>query len=66
MLGALADSFFEDQQNSIRIKPMKSYEEYLEGERILNMLQQAQGGDGIPQGGGGNTLSKDKALLNAL
>jgi hypothetical protein len=44
---------------------MKSYEEYLEGERMLNMLQQTYG-DVIAQGGGANTLSKDKALLSAL
>ena len=47
MLGGLADLFFEDQSNSIRIKPMKSYEEYLEGERMLNLLQQNQGVDFI-------------------
>jgi hypothetical protein len=70
-LGALADTFFEDTSNAIHIQPMKNYEEYLEGERALNMLQQsAQGMDFMSSltGGppGGNTLSKDKALLNAL
>jgi hypothetical protein len=45
-LGALADTFFEDTSNAIHIRPMKNYEEYLEGERALNMLQQsAQGID---------------------
>jgi hypothetical protein len=38
MLGALAEAFFEDSSLAIKIIPMKSYEEYLEGERALNML----------------------------
>jgi hypothetical protein len=41
MLGALAEAFFEDTSNTIRIMPMKSYEEYLEGERAINLAQQA-------------------------
>ena len=70
-MGALADIFFEDTSNAIYIRPMKNYEEYLEGERALNMLQQSTQGMEFASslaGGplGGNTLSKDKALLNAL
>lgn len=36
MLGILADSLFEDPAQLIKIKPIKSYEEYLEAERILS------------------------------
>jgi len=71
-LGALADTFFEDASHGIHIRPMKNYEEYLEGERALNLLQQSALGmdfaSSLAGGGppGGNAVSKDKALLNAL
>ena len=68
----MADTFFDDTSHGIHIRPMKNYDEYLEGERALNLLQQsAQGMDfasSLAGGGppGGNAVSKDKALLNAL
>ena len=32
----LADSYFEDPQNFIKIRPLRSFEQYLEEEKQLN------------------------------